>query len=246
MKAPSLRQVLVSLPALILVPLATAGIGLASIQSKTIMTTNGLCVNSGDPSTLANGTTPCGAAVYGPNGFTGTITYTLDEVGTAAKLVDFLCAHVPGDAAFDSFGGTYTLTVRAGGTVGSGAVLGTSAETVTNGVDCVDAANPVSAGSVSFTVPAGGVINYSILISGITSTTCQSHFSAFNSIRNQAFDELDGSHAASPSVAPCGPPTIIPEAPFAALLLLTSAAGAVWFVARKQGFRFGLTRSTAA
>lgn len=246
MKLPSLKKVLVSLPALALVPLATAGIGLASIQSKTIMTTNGLCVNGGNPSTLADGTTACGAAVYGPNGFTGTITYSADEVGTAAQLVDYICAHVPAGAAFESFGGPYTLTVRAGGTVGSGAVLGTSAEAVTGHVDCVDAANPVSSGSVNFTVPAGGVINYSVLIDGITSASCQSAFSAFNSIRNQAFDKLDSSHAASPSVAPCGPPTIIPEVPFAALLLLTSAAGAVWFVARKQGFRLSLTRSAAS
>src|SRR5438046_985749 len=87
------RIALVLLSAFVLL-LASASIAFASIQSKTILTTNGLCVNGGDPSTLADGTTACGAAVYGPNGFTGTVTYSADEIGTLAQMDDFLCVHL--------------------------------------------------------------------------------------------------------------------------------------------------------
>lgn len=239
------RIALVLASALILL-LASASVAFASIQSKTILTTNGLCVNSGDPPTLADGTTACGAAVYGPNGFTGTITYSADEIGTTATLDDFLCTHATSDATFKSFAGSYTLTVKAGATLGSGALLATDAETVTGPTDCTDGANPVSGTINSFTVPAGGVVNYSILISGVTAQNCQTTFAGFNSIRNQAFDQADGSHAASPSVAPCGPGTSVPEVPFAGLLVLTSALGAAAFVARKQGFRFSGLRGPAA
>lgn len=238
---PPKSAVLVLLSAFVLL-LASASIAFASIQSKTILTTNGLCVNSGDPPTLLDGTTPCGAAVYGPSGFTGTVTYSANEIGTTAKLDDFLCVHTTGDATFKSFAGTYSLTVTTTG----GAPLAASTETVAGGTDCVDGANPVSGTINTFIVPAGGVVNYSILISGVTAQTCQSTFSSYNAIRNQAFDLLDSSHAASPSVAPCGPPPQIPEVPFAGLLVLTAAVGAGIFVARKQGFRFTGFRGSAA
>lgn len=239
------RVALVLASAMILL-LASASVAFASIASKTILTTNGLCVNGGNPPTLADGVTACGAAVYGANGFTGTISYTADEIGTTAQADDFMCVHTPGDAAFKSFAGTYTLTIRAGATLGSGTVLATDAETVTGPTDCTDGANPVSGTINTFTVPAGGVINYSLLISGVTASNCATTFSAFNSIRNQAFDLSDGSHAAAPSVAPCGPGTSVPEVPFAGLLVLTSALGAAAFVARKQGFRFSGLRGPAA
>ena len=135
--------------------------------------------------------------------------------------------------------------MKAGSTVGSGATLATSTYTVTGGVDCVDGANPVSGTVNTFLVPAGGVVNYSILISGITSANCPATFSAFNSIRNQAFDQFDGSHAASLSVAPCAPPPQVPEVPFAGLLVVTGAIGAALFVAYKQGLLFA-NRSSAA
>jgi hypothetical protein len=232
------RAALVLISAFVLL-LASASVAFASIQSKTILTTTGLCSDT---------STTCGAAVYGPNGFTGTVTYSADEIGTSAKLDDFLCVHTPATGPFVSFGGTYTLTVKSGATLGSGAMLATSAYAVANAVDCVDAANPVTGTVNTFFVPGGGVVNYSILITHngvpVTAQTCQGTFSTFNSIRNQVFDQLDGSHAASESVAPCGPPPQIPEVPFAGLLVLTSAIGAGIFVARKQGFRFsGLRRS---
>jgi hypothetical protein len=235
------RAALVFASALILL-LASASFAFASIQSKTILTTNGLCVNGGNPPTLADGVTECGAAVYGPNGFTGTITYSADEIGTTAQADDFMCVHLTSGGAFTSFSGTYTLTISSTSNV----VLATSTETVAGGTDCTDGANPVTGTINTFTVPATGVVNYSILISNVTAQNCQSLFSSFNSIRNQAYDLQDGSHAASPSVAPCGPGTSVPEVPFAGLLVLTSALGAAVFVARKQGFRFTGFRGAAA
>jgi hypothetical protein len=223
------RHVALVLASAVILLLASASTAFASVTSKTILTTTGLC---------SDASTTCGAAVYGPSGFTGTITYSADEIGTLAKLDDFLCVHTPSTGPFVSFGGAYTLTVKAGSTLGSGALLATNSETVASGVACTGGANPVTGTINTFTVPAGGVVNYSILIAGVTAQNCQSLFSTFNSIRNQAFDQLDGSHAASNSVAPCGPGTPVPEVPFAGLLVLTSAIGAAFFVARKQGFHF--------
>jgi hypothetical protein len=238
MRRNSVRAFLAVLATLALL-IVSSSIALASIQSKTILTTNGLCVFSGDPPTLADGTTPCGAAVYGANGFTGTITYSADEIGTAASVVDFICTHTPGDNTFKSLAGTYALTVTTTG----GAPLATASETVTGGQDCVDANNPVTSGAAAFTVPAGGVVKYSIVISGITAQNCPTLFAAFNAIRNGAKDLSDGSHANSPSVAPCGTPPFVPEAPFAALLVLTAGAIVVVYVARRSGFRFSAPRA---
>jgi hypothetical protein len=89
MQRKSLRVFLAATAALALL-IVSSSIAFASIQSKTILTTNGLCVNGGNPPTLADGTTPCGAAVYGADGFTGTITYSADEIGTSASVVDFM------------------------------------------------------------------------------------------------------------------------------------------------------------
>ena len=75
----SRRPALVAISVMMLL-LASASLAAASIQSKTITTTAG------------------GEAVYGLNGFTGTITYSADEIGTSAKLDDYLCTHKPGDA----------------------------------------------------------------------------------------------------------------------------------------------------
>lgn len=233
------RVVLAVSAALALLVLSSS-MAFASIQSKTILTTNGLCVNSGDPPTLADGVTPCGAAVYGADGFTGTITYTADEIGTTAQVVDFMCVHTPGDNVFKSYGGTYTLTIKSTG----GATLATSTEVVAGGVDCTGAANPVTGSISTFTVPADGVVKYSIVISGLTAQLCQAAFATYNSIRNGALDLADGSHANSPSVAPCGTPPFIPEAPFAALLVLTAGAFGALYVARRTGFSFSSPRAT--
>ena len=128
-----------------------------------------------------------------------------------------------------------------------GATLATSTETVANGTECTDAANPVTGTITSFTVPSNGVVDYSIMISGLTAQTCQSAFSAYNSIRNGALDLQDGSHANSPSVAPCGTPPLIPEAPFAALLVLSGGALAVVYFMRRSGaFHLTAPRSPSA
>lgn len=225
----SLRtRILTTLAGVAVLLLASTSLALASVQSKSILTTNGLCVNSGNPPTLADGTTPCGSAVYGANGYTGYVTYSADEVGTTAQLYDFLCVH-PTGGKFTSYAGTYTLMVA--GT--------TSTYTVAGGVDCSGGANPAHTGTIAtFTVPAGGVVAYSVSIAGVTSQTCQSAFAAYNSTRNQVYDLLDGSHAAAPSVPTCAPPANVPDAPFASLLLVTSGIGAALFVARKNGFSF--------
>lgn len=242
-KVPASSRAVLAVIGVLAVLLFTSTVAFASIQSKTILTTNGLCVNSGDPPTLADGTTPCGAAVYGANGFTGTITYSADEIGTTAQIVDFMCVHLASGGAFTSYGGTYTLTVKNTG----GATLATSTETVANGTECTDAANPVTGTITSFTVPSNGVVDYSIMISGLTAQTCQSAFSAYNSIRNGALDLQDGSHANSPSVAPCGTPPLIPEAPFAALLVLSGGALAVVYFMRRSGaFHLTAPRSPSA
>ena len=235
----NLAHVFIAVPAALALLIFSSSIAFASIQSKTILTTNGLCVNSGDPPTLANGVTPCGAAVYDSSGFSGTITYSADEIGTTAKVVDFICVHLPGTGPFRSYGGLYTLTIKSTG----GATLATSTETVAGGMECTAGANPVSGTINSFTVPATGVVKYSILISGLSAGQCQAAFASFNAIRNGAVDILDGSHANSPSVAPCGTPPIIPEAPYVALLVLTAGAIVIVYVLRRSGFTFNSPRA---
>jgi len=199
---------------------AFAGAVSATVTSKTINTTNGECVNSGNPPTLADGTTPCGSAVYGATGFTGTITGT----GTQT-LQDYICVHTPSDSSFKSYGGTYTFTIYDAGN----AVLDSTAETVTGGVSCTDGFNAVSSGSVTVDFDAnGGSVTYSVSISGVTSANAQDTFSAYNSLLNRVVS--DTNQANSPSVAPPGPPGEIPEAPAAILLVGTAGLLGLAFV----------------
>ena len=207
---------------------AVVGVVSADISSKTINTTNGECVNSGDPPTLGDGTTPCGAAVYGPNGFSGTIHATGDET-----IVDYICVHLPGNGPFTSYGGAYTLTLYDSGN----AVIGTTSETVTAGIECTDGLtqNAVTSGSINLDFDAyGGVVKYSVSIVGVTPANAQNTFSAYNSIRNGALDLLNGTHANSPSVAPPGPPGEIPEAPAAILLVASAGLVTMLFVGRRR------------
>ncbi len=202
---------------------AVVGTVNATVTSKTITTTNGECVNSANPPTLADGTTACGAAVYGADGFTGTITGS-----GVSTIVDYICVHTPG-GQFVSYGGTYTFTLYDAG----GAILGTTLETVTDGVSCTDGLNAVTAGSITYDFGTGSTVTYSVLISGVTSATAQATFAGYNSILNRVFDTRDRTHAQSPSVAPPGPPGDVPEAPAAILLVLSAGLVGFWFVRRQ-------------
>ena len=200
-----------------LLVLVVASSASAHVISKSITTEAGNCTTSG--------TSQCSAAaVYTPNiGFTGTLTFSSDQIGTQVRVVDYICVHTPGDAEFKSFGGanrTYTLTLREGA-----ATIGSATYDVTAGLDCTGNA-PVgvntSAGAL-ITVPADGTVEYRLLIEGVTAgASAQATFSSYNSIRNEVFDS-GGGVARAQSVPP---PTnfIIPEAPFAILLLLSGAA----------------------
>lgn len=197
----------------------------AHIVSKSILTEAGECTTEGSPECAA-------AAVYGPNGFSGTITFSADEAGTTVKVVDWICAHTPSGAAFESFGGTYTLNLTNGG-----APLGNDTYVVSDGVDCVDQVIPVPGAfateGASIVVPNDLTVEYTVAIAGTTAgPDAQADFAGFNSIRNEAADSAGGL-ARSLSVKP---PTdfIIPEAPIAALLVLTGGLAAAWIVRRQM------------
>jgi hypothetical protein len=210
--------------AVLLLALAPATLATGTVTSKTIDTTAGECVNSGDPPTLADGTTPCGAAIYGANGFTGHIygSGTLD-------IVDYICTHTPGAGSFLSFGGTYTFTVYDS----VGGVIGTTSETVTGGSPCTDGNNAVTSGSINVDFDAnGGVVAYSISISGVTAANAQTTFAGYNSILNRVVG-LGDAQANSPSVAPPGPPGEVPEAPASILLVLSAGILGLLFLRRR-------------
>jgi hypothetical protein len=189
-----------------------SGIASAHIDSKTINTASG-----------------GGAFTYGATGITGTITASGQET-----IVDYFCTHKPADMQFKSYGATYTLTLYS-----NGAAVGTDSYTATGGQDCTDGNNAVSGSGEGVSVnfdQYGGSLQYSLLISGVTSANCPTIFptSTYNSTLNRVFDPADGSHANSPSVPPCGPPVEIPESPAAALLLITGGLLAGAFVIRRR------------
>jgi hypothetical protein len=202
------------------------------VVSKSITTEAGNCTTAGTPQCNA-------AALYTPNiGFTGTLTFSADEIGDQVRVVDYICVHTPGGAQFKSFGGanrTYTLTLREGA-----ATIGSATYDVTPGLDCTGNA-PVGVTAASgalITVPADGTVDYRLAIEGVTAgASAQATFSSYNSIRNEAFDN-QGGVARSISVQP---PTnfIIPEAPLAVLLLLSGAvAVGLWLmVSRRRSVR---------
>lgn len=185
---------------------------LASTTSKSINTTTGECTGSG-----------CGAAVYGVGGFSGRLYGS-----GAATLGDYICTHTPSDGAFDSFGGTYTFKVSSSGTQ-----LAQATYAVTGGVNCTADSNAAS-GTVTFTYPASGFVDYTVSIAGVTSANAQSTFAGFNSILNRVVSTTGRDHANSPSVAPPGPGGEVPEVPAAALLILSGGLGAAWFLLRRQ------------
>jgi hypothetical protein len=189
-----------------------------ALTSKTIDTEAGSCTGSGG--------TPCtAAAVYGANGFTGTLHFSGSGTATAW---DYICVHTPAASSFKTFAGTFTFSLYNGTTL-----LGSATYAIAGGSSCTGSTNYAgSHAGITFTVPASGIVNYTISIAGITSgSSAQAAFSSFNSIRNEAFDSRCNV-ARSYSVPP---PTnfIIPEAPFAVLLPLSAGLLAAAFVMRK-------------
>ena len=163
-------------------------------------------------------TVPCttntgGCAIYSdPAGFSGTIT---GDANSSASLVDYICIGTISQQ-FVPYAGTYTFKVYDGSTL-----LGSATEAVAATPDCTGN-NNAATGSVSFTFPASGVVNYTLAISGITSsnvtTLCPEDC---HSVKNRVFG-TDGSHADSLSVGVIGgPPVNVPEAPYAILLVIT-------------------------
>jgi hypothetical protein len=201
MMAGPRRFVAASLLATLLTVILT-GIALASVTGKTLNTV---------PCTTNTG----GCAIYSdPAGFSGTITGT---ASTSASLVDYICI---GDISqqFAPYAGTYTFKVYDGTTL-----LGSGTETVAPTPDC-SGNNNSATGGVTFTFPASGVVNYTLAISGITSSNVTDICpTGCHSILNRVF-ATDGSHANSLSVGAIGgPPVNVPEAPYASLLVVTGA-----------------------
>jgi hypothetical protein len=164
-------------------------------------------------------TVPCttntgGCAIYSdPEGFSGTISGT---ASTTSTLVDYICVGII-SAQFVPYAGTYTFKVYDGTTL----LASTTTETVASTPDCTGNNNSAT-GGVTFTFPASGIVNYTLAISGITSsnvaTICPENC---HSILNRVFAG-DGSHANSLSVGVVGgPPVNVPEAPYASLLVIT-------------------------
>ena len=187
-----------------------------SLASKTIDTEAGSCGSHCDS-----------AAVYGANGFTGTLTF--DSVGQVT-VWDDICVHTPGTGPFVSYGGSYTLSLFDGATS-----LGSATYTVQNAVSCTAGANPVNTSTnpgLTFTVPASKTVSYTVSIAGVTAgSSAQAAFHTYNSIRNEAHAG-NCSHTASNSVPP---PTnfVIPEAPFAVLLPLSAGLAAAMYTMRR-------------
>lgn len=234
------RHALLTLPLVMVLTLLVTTVAAAHIESKTILveTTSGVghCNDSGK----TDSGEPCGAAVYGLEGFSGTILFTADEIGDSVTVVDYICVHTRSEGAFVSFGGSYVLKISEGGDL-----LDTATYDVEDGHDCTGHNNAVSGGFVSgatFTVPNDGSAEYSLSIAGITAGTgAQGAFIDYNSILNRVIGD-DAGKANSPSVKP--PTTfIIPEAPLAILLVVTGGLGAVWFVSRRMRSGFAALHS---
>lgn len=224
-----------SLAALVVASLATlmfASAVSAHIEAKSILVETESGVGECLESEITDTNEACGAAVYGPDGFSGTLFFAADEIGTTVTIVDYICVHTPSTGPFVAYsmGETFTLKLSEGGTL-----LDTATYSVTGGVECAGDNNAVVGGftnGATITVPADGTVDYSLLISGVDpGAEVQALFSGFNSIRNRALDS-DGGHADSASVKP---PTdfIIPEAALAVLLVLTGGVTTAWFVSRR-------------
>jgi hypothetical protein len=210
-----------------------------TLTSKTIDTEAGSCG--------ANGGTNCNsAALYGANGFSGTLTFNGSGTVTAW---DYICTNTPSNSAFKTFAGTYTFKVYDGSTL-----LGSTSYAVAGGQACTGSTNWAAGGTgLTFTVPASKTVGYTISIAGITAgASAQAAFAGSATIQNQAFNicntqalssvVLNGGVVSSCSCSGVArswavpPPTnfIIPEAPYAILLPLTAGLFAAAFVMRRS------------
>jgi hypothetical protein len=206
---------------LLAIPLA--GQVSANITAKTINTTP--CA------------TPNGCAVYSdPGGFSGTISGTANST---ANVVDYICVGIIGEQ-FKPYAGTYTFKVYDGATL----LASTTTEIVAGSPDCTGN-NNAATGGVTFTFPASGVVNYTLAITGITASNVGSICpEGCHTIRNRAFNTTDGSHADSASVGVVGGPgTVVPEAPFASLLVVTGGLIAAAIVYRRLRGNRNLSRA---
>ncbi|MEP7228583.1 MAG: hypothetical protein ABI785_14565, partial [Gemmatimonadales bacterium] len=167
MKAPFRRLPLaISLTAIL--TLALTGIVAANPISKTIDT----------QTCTSNTAEQC--ATYGPFGFTGTITFAADEVGTTVLLLDVICVNpvlaggsfntvgISGGTATGSTGSSTTYHLTLGGST-------TGSYTLPSGQDCSDGKyNPFGdASGVSFFV-SSATVSYSILLDGVTAANANS------------------------------------------------------------------------
>lgn len=212
---------------------ASTGNAGSELDAVTIQSLNGLCV-SDDPARLADGTTPCEAALYGPEGFSGTIRYGSDQAGSQAHLVAFICALRTGASANEAVIGTYRLSL-------SGSGLGSLSYSypVTEQAPCANSNaqgwRPPLDNIPTFAVPGDGVVVYSLSIEGSSAADAHLRFAPFGSVRAHAldFDDDQDSDAESPGVPPPPPPPVIPEAPLAILLVLSALGTTAWLTARR-------------
>jgi hypothetical protein len=203
--------------------LVVAGGVAAHITGKTILVETPTGVGECLSTNVTTGGETCGAAVYGPDGFSGSIFFEADEIGDSVTIVDYICVHTRGAGAFKSFPGSYSLVID----YDSGTT--TTSYTVTGGQDCKNSNNAVSNGYTSgatFIVPADGSVAYSVKIAGVDpGSDAQQTFASYNSIFNRVVGNGIG-QANSMSVV--GPTTfIIPEAPLSVLLLLSGGVTAI-------------------
>jgi hypothetical protein len=176
-------------------------------------------------------TVPCdgvatGCAIYSdPAGFSGTIS---GDANTSVTLVDYICVGIISEQ-FAPYAGTYTFKVYDGTTL-----LASTTETVAATPECTGNNNAVTSGGATFTFPVSGIVNYTLAISGITSSNVETICPAnCHTIKNRVF-AADGSHADSASVGVVGgPPVNVPEAPFASLLVISGAVVAAFVVWRQ-------------
>jgi hypothetical protein len=198
---------------------AVSGVASAWVlTAKTIDTEAGSCTAAGGPNCNS-------AAKYGPNGFSGTLTFSEPQTNT---ILDYICVRV-GSGAFTTFGGTYHLSIYDGATL-----LGSATYVVTAGQACTGTTKYAETGAgASITVPASKVVQYTVSIEGITAgASAQAAFAGFSSLRNDAFGARWD--VARSYVVP--PPTnfIIPEAPFAVLLPLSAGLLAAAYVMMRR------------
>ena len=204
-----------------------AGSVAAAGPSVSLNTTNGECTVDGSPATLADGTTACGAAVAGSDGFSGRI------FGSGTALLSALvCVHAPGSGTFTSYGGAYALSVSAS----SQTVASASIQNAVGGVDCSAGAAAVSGTPLQVAFPASGALGYTLAISGVTPSNGSSSFRAFDRMLVRVYVTNAGQSTAlsSPAVVPPGPPGEIPESPAVPALLVSAGFLTLLFVQRRM------------